>query len=200
MSNVESTQCTICKFVVSYIDTVIQNNKSEAAIESALEKVCTIVPHALNSSCVQFVQTYGPVLVTLLENYTTPDKVCAALKLCQNGTEQIPQSNCTQKYFDDYLKYIFSFPEKENVGSPQCSLCKVVVHYLDLVLLNNKSEAAIESALEKVCTIFPQDKKAECVQFVDTYGMKAVELLETLGSPDLVCKALGLCIKATPSM
>ena len=87
MNNLESTQCTICKFVVSYIDTVIQNNKSEAAIESALEKVCTIVPHALNSSCVQFVQTYGPVLVTLLENYTTPEKVCAALKLCHNGTE-----------------------------------------------------------------------------------------------------------------
>ena len=89
VTNLESTQCTVCKFVVSYIDTVIQNNKSEAAIEAALEKVCTILPHALNSTCVQFVQTYGPALVTLLENYTTPDKVCGALGLCHNGTQEV---------------------------------------------------------------------------------------------------------------
>ena len=97
--DVGSTQCTICKFVVSYIDTVIQNNKSEAAIEAALEKVCTILPHALNASCVTFVETYGPMLVTLLENYTSPEKVCEALKLCHNGTEDIVPSKTNGRDF-----------------------------------------------------------------------------------------------------
>ena len=130
-------------------------------------------------------ETYGPALVTLLEKYTTPDQVCAALQLCHNGTA----AGCAP----------ISQAEKPSVGSPQCSLCKLIVHYLDLVIMNNKSEAAIESALEKVCTIFPQDKKAECVQFVDDYGMKAIELLEKLGSPDLVCVALALCVKSARS-
>jgi saposin len=84
-------ECSICKYVVGYVDAVIQKNKSEAAVEAALEKVCTILPHALNASCVQFVEKYGPALVHLLENYTTPEQVCAALKLCHNGTlESIP--------------------------------------------------------------------------------------------------------------
>ena len=83
-----SVQCALCKYVVSYIDSVIQNNKSEAAIEAALEKVCSILPAALKDKCDELVQTYGPLLVQLIEKYGTPDEVCNALKLCNNGTQE----------------------------------------------------------------------------------------------------------------
>ena len=86
-SSINSAECSLCKYVISYIDNVIQNNKSEAAIEAALEKVCSILPGAIKTTCDQFVETYGPVLIQLIEKYGTPDKVCDALKLCQNGTE-----------------------------------------------------------------------------------------------------------------
>jgi saposin len=86
---VNSVECSLCKYIVGYVDTVIQNNKSEAAIEHALEKVCTILPHALNSSCVQFVDTFGPILVQLIQKYGTPDLVCDAIQFCHNGTQQI---------------------------------------------------------------------------------------------------------------
>ncbi|CAF4371879.1 unnamed protein product, partial [Rotaria sordida] len=88
-SPINSVQCSLCKYVISYVDTVIQNNKSEAAIEDALEKVCNILPGPLKDKCVQFVDTYGPVLLQLIEKYGTPDKVCNALKLCHNGTQEI---------------------------------------------------------------------------------------------------------------
>jgi len=83
---VNSVQCSLCKYIVGYVDTVIGNNRTEAAIEAALEKVCTILPHALNGSCVQFVETFGPNLLQLLEKYGTPDLVCDALKMCHNGS------------------------------------------------------------------------------------------------------------------
>jgi len=88
-TSVNSVECSLCKFVVQYVDRAIENNRTEAAIEAALEKVCTILPHALNSSCVQFVDTFGPNLLQLLEKYGTPDLVCDAIKLCKNGTEEI---------------------------------------------------------------------------------------------------------------
>ncbi len=84
-----SVECSVCKYVVSYVAHVIEDNKTEAAIESALEKVCTILPHALNASCVQFVVTFGPSLVKLIEKYNDSVKVCDALKLCNNGTQAI---------------------------------------------------------------------------------------------------------------
>ncbi len=82
-------ECSLCKFIVGYVDNVIKNNKSEAAIEAALEKVCTILPKALNSSCVQFVETYGPNLVKLIEEYGTPDAVCVAIKACDKQTQAL---------------------------------------------------------------------------------------------------------------
>src|SRR5271154_6248470 len=110
---VNSVECSLCKYIVGYIDTIIQNNKSEAAIEAALEKVCTILPHALNHTCVQFVETYGPVLVQLIEKYGTPDLVCDALKLCKNGTEEAAETKSRKflfKIFDE-IKLFFLFYE-----------------------------------------------------------------------------------------
>jgi len=86
---INSAECSLCKYVVGYIDNVIQNNKSEAAIDAALEKVCTILPASLKDKCVQFVDTYGPVLSQLIAKYATPEQVCNALKLCHNGTQEI---------------------------------------------------------------------------------------------------------------
>ena len=45
----ESIQCTVCQYVAGYIDAVIQLNRSEAAVEAALEIVYIIVSDALNS-------------------------------------------------------------------------------------------------------------------------------------------------------
>ena len=84
-----SVECSLCKYVVGYIDTVIQSNKSEAAIEAALEKVCTILPASIKPKCDEFVVTYGPVLVQLIQRYGTPELVCNALKVCHNGTQSI---------------------------------------------------------------------------------------------------------------
>ena len=87
-------ECPLCKFVVNYVDNIIQNNKSEAAIEAALEKVCTILPKSIEPACKTFVDTYGPILVQLLAKYGTAEQVCDALKLCNNGT----QSKLPRKY------------------------------------------------------------------------------------------------------
>ena len=88
-SAIKSVECSLCKYVVNYVDAVIQTNRSEAAIEAALEKVCGILPAPLKAGCLTFVDTYGPILVQLIGKYGTADKVCNALKVCHNGTESI---------------------------------------------------------------------------------------------------------------
>ena len=92
----KSAECALCKYIVSYVDSVIQNNKSAAAIDAALEKVCTILPAALKDKCKTFVDTYGPILAQLLVKYATPEQVCDALKLCNNGTQTILPGTCSR--------------------------------------------------------------------------------------------------------
>ena len=86
-SNIQSAECSLCKFVVSYVENIIQNNKSAAAVEAALEKVCSIIPGALKDKCDKFVNTYGPLIAILLAKYNDTTQVCNALKACNNGTE-----------------------------------------------------------------------------------------------------------------
>ncbi|CAF3953583.1 unnamed protein product, partial [Rotaria sp. Silwood1] len=186
-STIQSAQCPICKYVVSYIDNIIQNNKSEAAIVAALEKVCTILPGPIKDKCDQFVVTYGPLLVKLIETYGTPEAVCNALKLCHNGTQEVSPADIIQKLNT----------QESTIKSPQCSLCKYVVAYIDNIIQNNKSEAAIEAALKKVCTILPGPIKDKCDQFVVTYGPVLVQLIEKYGTPEGVCNALKLCHNGT---
>jgi saposin len=81
-SLIKSAQCSVCKYVISYIDSVIQNDKSEAAIGLALERVCGILPDSLKNKCDQFVQTYGPIIAQRVEKYGTQELSCDALKLC----------------------------------------------------------------------------------------------------------------------
>jgi saposin len=104
-----SVECSLCKYIVAYVDAVIQNNKSEAAIESALEKVCSIVPHALNATCVQFAVTYGPILVQLIEKYGAPDKVCDAIQTCKNGTNALLPGKYIEKLSLTLIMLYFLF-------------------------------------------------------------------------------------------
>jgi saposin len=44
----ETPECTVCQYVIAYLDAALKNNKSEKAIEEALKKVCTILPGKFN--------------------------------------------------------------------------------------------------------------------------------------------------------
>lgn len=74
--------CTVCQYVVQYLDVVLQNNKTEAAITNALETVCKLTPSSLRDKCQNLIDTYGIYLVQLLVQFADPLKVCQAIKLC----------------------------------------------------------------------------------------------------------------------
>ena len=112
--SVKSAECSLCKYVVSYLDAVLQNNKSEAAIEAALEKVCGILPAVIKANCVKFVDTYGPILAQLLVKYTTPDQVCNALKVCTNGTQSIHSGNIGEVSSRKKTSSVYRFGRAQN--------------------------------------------------------------------------------------
>ena len=54
-------------------------------------------------------------------------------------------------------------------------------------------QLAIQSALEQVCSLFPDTIRAECKSFVDAYAPAIINLLVQEIQPDRICKLLGLC-------
>ncbi|XP_066927555.1 saposin-C-like [Clytia hemisphaerica] len=81
------------------------------------------------------------------------------------------------------------FPTKE----VSCKACQYAVGYLDGLLVSDKSEKAIEAAVEKLCTYFPDVFKNECIVLVEKYGDKLIELAAAQISSDKVCPTLGFC-------
>ena len=205
-----SAQCTLCKFIVDYVEKSIGDNRSTAAIEAALEKVCNILPGPAKNECVTLVDKYGPIISFLLQKNETGEQVCNFIKVCNNGTQEITRGMWSRKKnsseINNYNFFIFSVAVedvkkvKSPVGSVECSICKFVVTYVDTVIQSNKSEAAIESALEKVCTIIPHSMNSSCYNFVETYGPVLVQLLEVYVTPDQVCAALKLCKNGTEAV
>ncbi|CAF3349410.1 unnamed protein product [Rotaria sp. Silwood2] len=78
-------QCTLCHYVISYLDAALKNNKSEEAIEEALKKVCTILPSKERTQCDELIKTYGPVLAELIAESVDPDTACRYLGMCQDS-------------------------------------------------------------------------------------------------------------------
>lgn len=74
--------CAVCQKVVRFLDDVVKTNQTEAAIVSALDRVCHEIPSELEGLCDSLVDTYGVYLIELLVQYADPYRVCAIIKLC----------------------------------------------------------------------------------------------------------------------
>lgn len=74
--------------------------------------------------------------------------------------------------------------------------CPVCVKLFDKVfemILNNRTEVAIISALEEVCYILPSNERQKCVNFFEEYADFIVQEIIAGTTPKLLCISLGLC-------
>jgi len=86
--NLSTLPCTLCQYVVNYLDAIIKSNSSEVTIEKALDNVCKIVPEQkLKTQCELLVHLYGPTIVELLAEFADPKTVCDALNLCDKSVQ-----------------------------------------------------------------------------------------------------------------
>jgi hypothetical protein len=147
--------CSICDYISTYVNFALKRDSSEKSLEHALSTVCTHLSNDQKSQCETLVQLFRPNIRKL--QLQLGNNFCKQLIICQttydktNVVKPIPLVTDEMKK-DEELKRIIV---KNLDDTPQCLLCHYVVTYLDAVLKTNKSEAAIEAALEKVCTILP---------------------------------------------
>ncbi|KAK3847931.1 MAG: Saposin-like protein [Linnemannia gamsii] len=77
-------------------------------------------------------------------------------------------------------------------ASESCALCTMITSSLIDEVKDDKTDATIIAALEKVCSVIPVDS-AECKNILDTYGAMMITAIQQDLTPDLVCETIGLC-------
>jgi hypothetical protein len=92
-SSVNSVQCSLCKYLVGYVEKTLGSNHSSAAVEAALDKACSVLPGPVKTECDKFAHTFAPVIALLLAKNATTEQICEYIKVCNNGSQQL-----TSKY------------------------------------------------------------------------------------------------------
>jgi saposin len=177
----DDAECALCKYIISFVDLLIESNATEQEFEKALQAVCSILPSKDHDKCKLFVQTYGPILAELIAELDDPNVVCQWLTMCPKSDNKFIEIPAVKS------KKLKSLP---------CNLCQYLVNYLDAIVQSNSTEIKFEDALDRACKILPTTKmESECKILVHLYGTDLIKLFVEIGDPKIVCQTIGMCDK-----
>ena len=196
VQNLDDTpQCMLCRYIVTYLDAVLKTNKSEAAIEAALEKVCTILPTKEHAQCEQFVKTYGPVLAELITEMADPDTICRYLGACQVVLPKETPATTSQPI--TYPNHDYVTISKEQTPYT-CTICVFIVSRMKHFAAENQTAEEILASLRKSCDQFSViGLKEQCDHFLDQYASYIIQMVASDVQPKVACQNLGLCDKSS---
>ncbi|XP_067928712.1 prosaposin-like isoform X2 [Watersipora subatra] len=184
-SRIRADECTICEEVFNYLHLFINNNETEAEVESLLENDICSQFGELSSECKELVEEYFPQIWKELMSVLDPKTICADLGLCTSSPSEVISSEPTPIGGDIPVV---------------CVLCEYVMEKLVDELVTNATEADIEEALSKVCSLLPSSIRDECDKFVEKYTAEIVNLLTHDVSPKQICALLSLCATPKPQL
>jgi saposin len=79
----QTLPCTLCQYLVNYLDAIIQSNSTETKFEQELEKACKILPSTKSQAeCKSLVDLFGTDIIKLLVELGNPKLVCQELGIC----------------------------------------------------------------------------------------------------------------------
>lgn len=79
----KTDQCDVCKEIIDYIYTRLEDDATADSIEKALETVCQYMPtNEFKSTCHKYVSAYTQVLIDLLVQNVPPQEICQSIHLC----------------------------------------------------------------------------------------------------------------------
>jgi len=175
---VKDTSCVLCEYVITTVDSMLEDKANQDQIKAALETVCSVLPSSVEKQCDDFVDQYTAIIIDMLTKDVSPEMVCANLGLCKQVSNVVIHE----------VKII------QEETRPYCSLCEMVVVDLDSMLQDKKNEAEIEQALSVVCSSLSAPIHKQCEKLVAKYTEKIIDMFVKDYSPKMICTELSMCV------
>jgi saposin len=199
----DANTCSLCEFVITMLDSKLEDNRTEESIKTALEGVCQRLPKTVRNDCVRLVDAYSKEIIEMLLADLKPDEVCVALKLCAPKTTsetvavkigEAPKGITVGEFLDKIKQDVPAEAKQiESTNTPQCVMCEYAMSILEKRLLTNSTEEEITRAIQFLCAHLPSTVADMCIDFVEQYGDELFELLTSEIAPKAVCTQMGLC-------
>eukprot|EP00049_Salpingoeca_infusionum_P003095 m.63425 g.63425 ORF g.63425 m.63425 type:complete len:251 (-) comp11949_c0_seq1:1415-2167(-) len=82
------TPCAVCTIGIALVEQMAEIHNASAS--ESLSKICDLLPKNLQKGCIAIVETYGPMIIELIDNKETPDVVCKAIGTCTGPCNLFP--------------------------------------------------------------------------------------------------------------
>ncbi|XP_071108281.1 uncharacterized protein [Haliotis cracherodii] len=210
----KTTLCEFCQFAINIVERYVQKNASIPKINETLYNFCNDLPDPLKSECLQF----APAVVKALAEGVDPHQACVKAHVCPSETQEHPLTwnavtcdvcnNVAENMFHEdagavcmdlkiclrptlpaVQQEVRQEPQQEVGAGPGCELCEFLINTIDQYLKQNKSEAAINATVTKICNDLPEPLKDTC----NSFAPQLVKVLAQGFDPEQACTKIGLC-------
>lgn len=185
----DSQYCSVCTLAMTMLQQYVNSNSTDQQIKQALEGLCQKVPNSYSAICTTLVDTYEPVLISLVRKYIAEHQlteICHDIGLCSSAKKQ------------PYNPFALTNAQKmqlaQNENSMFCSPCLAVVSLAEQQLSSDATRAVIKEKLMSLCDEIPSEQIAGLCKIV--VAGKTDELIDGIlshATPSEVCTFTGLC-------
>lgn len=167
-----NSTCILCDYVMNILSNYIHSQSTEEEIEENLQKICKQMPSVLQNQCEEYIDNYGPAIISILLREFDLKTVCQKLNLCTNQ-----------------IKFDITHLIKANPSS--CGVCDYISTYLNYALNRNSKENSVQQALSNVCMHLSEEQKPKCQIMIELFSPYIRQL--ELNPKNNFCKQLTIC-------
>lgn len=162
-------QCILCEFVMSKLEKILKDKKTEEEIKEGVYKVCSYMPKTISAQCKRFVEEYADLVIELLADNVTPAAMCNALNLCTTSNVLVMK------------------PER------RCLTCEVLMESLRAVLTDADVDEEFNDSLLKACQRLPRKHTKLCISLISEIAPQVETALRTFPAGPIICRKVGAC-------
>ncbi|XP_020280351.1 prosaposin [Pseudomyrmex gracilis] len=79
------TECALCRAIITQVDKLLYNSKTDAEIEEVVKKVCKYLPSEKQPECNKMIDIYGQSIINMLRAHMDSEKMCEKMALCSSN-------------------------------------------------------------------------------------------------------------------
>ncbi|EDW67622.2 prosaposin [Drosophila virilis] len=171
----EPPTCVLCEFIMTKLETELQNKTEQDEIKRAIRVVCDRLPSTIRKQCDSFVDGYATAIISLLSK-VPPKEVCQKLQLC--------------------------FSQAVNDEVIECGVCHGVSQSLLPFFRSQKDydKLGVQDMISEACENLPAKYYNICSEMISIYGFSIMHLSERpYIDQSHVCSEIGKCFDSEKS-
>ncbi|XP_072851327.2 prosaposin isoform X1 [Pogona vitticeps] len=192
--------CKDCVQLLTDLQETVRSNTTfvTSLIDHAMEECERLFPDFADM-CKSYISQYSDMAIQMLM-HMPPQTICETIGFCSSRRSVPLQTLVPAKVISEVKVEPVENSLSQRESFSLCDACTMMVEEVASLLESNKSEEEMVFAMEKVCSVLPEQFRDQCKDFVDIYGKAIIDMLLEATDPKSVCVMLKCCTnKALPA-